>query len=235
MRRFLPISFLALMGCAGHADLHAVAPPVPGAAMTAGEESSLYLGVVDGLIQQKRYQAAIAFLAKYQKTEPQTPKYFKLVGDALSGAGQHDQAIAAYRRLLKTAYSAQAYNGIGRAQSAEGKWAEAAQNFRLAAQTDPTNASYLNNFGYAQLKQNFRGPTLTPVVAELERAHELDPGSRIIRDNLALALAMSGNQTRLAALLGAIPDAGKRKLVAGFAKGWTPAWAGDMGSAESAP
>jgi len=235
MKKLLPFGLLVLVGCATPPNVRSVEPQVSGVAMTRAAESSLYLGVVEGLIQQRRYQAAIAFLAKYQKNEEQTPRYFKLVGDALSGAGRSDEAMAAYRQLLKSAYSAQAYNGIGRALSAAGKWAEAAQNFRSAAMIDPTSARYLNNFGYAQLKQNIQGVSLSPVVGELERAHELDPGNGIIQGNFALALTISGDHAKLEALLGAIADSDRRKQVAEFARHWAPTWSNDTGSAEGIP
>lgn len=229
MRKFLPFCLLLLMGCAGHPGVRSAEPQTGGTTATPAAETSLYLGVVEGLIQQKRYQAAIAFLAKYQKSEALGPRYFKLMGDALLGAGRHDEAIAAYRRLLKTSLAAEARNGIGRALSAQGKWAQAADSFRLAAMIDPTNAGYLNNFGYAQLKQNFRGVSFAPVVGELERAHELDPASGVIRDNLALALMISGDQARLHALLDDISDANGRKQVADFVTHWSPSWGNDTG------
>jgi tetratricopeptide (TPR) repeat protein len=235
MKTLLPFGLLILVGCATHPDVRSVEPQVSGVAMTPAAESSLYLGVVEGLIQQRRYQAAIAFLAKYQKNQKQTPRFFKLVGDALSGARRYDEAMAAYRHLLKSAYSAQAYNGIGRALSAKGKWAEAAENFRSAAMIDPTNARYLNNCGYAQLKQNFQGVSLAPVVGALERAHELDPDSGTIRNNLVLALTISGDHAQLEALLGAIADSDKRKQVAEFAGHWAPTWSNDTGTWEGVP
>jgi Flp pilus assembly protein TadD len=87
---------------------------------------------------------------------------------------------------------------------------------------DPSNAGYLNNFGYAQLEQNFRGPDLAPVVTELRRAHELDPGSVRIRDNLALALSLSGSREKFLAFLDTIPDPAHRKQVAEFSAAWKP-------------
>jgi Flp pilus assembly protein TadD len=235
MKKLFPLYLLLLMGCAGHSSVQSLEPPADSNAVTPAAESSLYLGVVEGLIQQKRYQAAIAFLAKYQKSEAPCPRYFKLVGDALLGAGRYEDAIAAYRQLLKSPLAAEAHNGIGRAFSAQGKWALAADSFRSAAMLDPTNASYLNNFGYAQLKQNFRGVSFAPVVGELERAHELDPASGVIRDNLALALTISGDQARLRALLNDIPDANGRKQVADFAVRWSPSWGNDTGDGEGTP
>ena len=207
----------------------------PAAAMTPAAQANLYLGIVDGLIRQQRYEAAIAFLAKFQKTETLSPRYHKLAGDALSGAGRTDEAIAAYRQVLASDLAPQAYNGIGRAFSIKGNWVLAAENFRQAATLDPANAAYLNNFGYAQLKQDFRGPALTPVVSELQRAHELDPDSDLIRANLALALSLSGAQAQFLAFLNTITDPTRRKEIAAFSANWAPAWTGDTGIKETAP
>jgi len=207
----------------------------PAAAMNPAAQADLYLGIVDGLIRQQRYEAAIAFLAKFQKTETLTPRYHKLAGDALSGAGRIDEAIAAYRLALQSDLAPQAYNGIGRAQSIRGNWVLAAENFRQAATLDPANATYLNNFGYAQLKQDFRGPALAPVVSELQRAHELDPDSNLIRTNLALALSLSGSRAQLLALLDTVPDPARRKEIAAFSANWAPGWTGDTGIKGTAP
>lgn len=241
MKRCLPCLLgLLLSGCATPTIMGAPMtarhePPAPEASMTPAAQSDLYLGIVDGLIRQRRYEAAIAFLAKYQKSQALTPRYHKLAGDALSGAGRTDEAIAAYRQTLSSAFAAQSYNGIGRALSASGNWVGAAENFHQAATLDPANAVYLNNFGYAQLKQDFRGPALAPVVSELQRAHELDPDSDLIRANLALALALSGSRAQFLTFLDTISDPARRKEIAAFSANWTPAWTGDTGAKESTP
>ena len=195
--------------------------------LSSQAQSDLYLGVVDGLIRQERYEAAIAFLAKYQKSAPLIPRYHKLAGDALAGAGRTEEALSAYRLALNSDLAASAYNGMGRALSAKERWVEAAENFHQAAMLDPANAIYLNNFGYAQLKQDYRGPALAPVVSEFKRAHELDPASSLIRNNLALALKLAGRENELQALLDTIPAADRRTQVAEFSVAWTPNWSND--------
>jgi tetratricopeptide (TPR) repeat protein len=219
MKKYLSLTLLLLSAPALAAP---AAAPAPAPMLAPAAQSDLYLGVVEGLIRQERYQAAIAFLAKYQKNQASTPRYNKLVGDALLGAGRYGEAVAAYRQILKSQYAADAYNGIGRALSAQGDWAAAGENFRQAAMNDPANAMYLNNFGYAQLQQNFRGPQLSSVIGELQRAHELDPNSVLIRDNLALALNLGGQDSQFHALLGGIAEENDRKKVAEFAARWTP-------------
>jgi Flp pilus assembly protein TadD len=228
---------LLATGCAAqpHMPAPTEAATPEAAAMSPAAQADLYLGIVDGLIRQQRYEAAIAFLAKFQKTEMLTPRYHKLAGDALSGAGRIDEAVAAYRRVLQSDLAPQAYNGIGRALSIRGNWVMAAENFRQAATLDPANAVYLNNFGYAQLKQDFRGPALAPVVSELQRAHELDPESNLIRANLALALSLSGSRAQYLAFLDTIPDPARRKEIAAFSTSWAPAWTGDNGIKGATP
>src|ERR1700761_3010859 len=130
MKRVL-LAALLLGGCAAQQHLASS----PKMALTAASEdpllgpaaqSDLYLGVVDGLIRQQRYQAAIAFLAKYQKSAPPTPRFRILAGQALSGAGGYDAAVASSRGALQSDRAATAYAGIGRAQAAKGAWGEAA-------------------------------------------------------------------------------------------------------------
>lgn len=233
-RLHLPIlACLALSACA-----HEEQAPVRDMAentqtLSSQAQSDLYLGVVDGLIRQERFEAAIAFLAKYQKSAPLTPRYHKLAGDALAGAGRTEEALSAYRVALNSDLAASAYNGMGRALSAKGRWAEAAENFHQAATLDPANAIYLNNFGYAQLKQNYRGPALAPVVSEFKRAHELDPASSLIRNNFALALALAGRMSELQVLLDSIPAKDHRAQVAEFSAAWTPNWSNDTGLKEA--
>lgn len=186
-------------------------------------QADLYLGVVEGLIRQNRFQAAIAFLAKYQKNGPQTARFRKLTADALNGAGRYDEAIASYRSLLTSEYAAAAHAGIGRAQSATGDWLSAEESFRQAAILDPANATYLNNLGFARLRQSVTGGNLHQAVEVLQRAHELEPGSNMIRNNLALAEARAGRNGQLLALLDTIPDAAHRRQLADFVARWNGA------------
>jgi Flp pilus assembly protein TadD len=76
---------------------------------------------------------------------------------------------------------------------------------------------------------------LAPVVSELQRAYELDPGSGRIRDNLALALSLSGAHAEYLSFLNAIADPNRRQQVAAFSANWTPAWTDDTGVKGSAP
>lgn len=220
MKPMLALCVLLLCACSRmpRQAVQTAAEPRLGAAA----QSELYLGVVDGLIRQQRYQAAIAFLAKYQKTGARSARFSILAGKALSGAGRYDEAIASYRGALQSPDAAEGYNGIGKAQGARGSWGEAAENFRKASELDPANADYLNNLGYAQLQENASGPALAQTVEVLQRAHELSPDAARITANLALAMARSGRHAQFLTLLDTIPDPANRRLVAGLAANWTP-------------
>jgi tetratricopeptide (TPR) repeat protein len=229
MKRAAILAVLLLPACT---TLHrqALQPqPAQNAALAVPAQSELYLGVVDGLIKQQRYQAAIAFLAKYQKSSPATPRFRILAGQALAGAGRLDEAIASYRGALQSASAAEGYNGIGKAEGARASWGEAAENFRRASELDPANADYLNNLGYAQLKQNLNRADRAQTLEVLQRAHELAPESARITANLALAMEQAGRRQQFLTLLDTIPDPASRRLVAEFAANWNP------GPADNAP
>jgi len=193
-------------------------------------QDSLYLGVIEGLIKQGRCQAALAFLDEYHQTSPRAAV---LRGDALIGAGYPYQAVPAYKLAINSSYAAAAFNGMGRAQSAQGGWAEAVESFRRASAIEPANADYLNNLGYAQLRSNVR---YSAAVARdnLKRAHELDPGSVTIRNNLILAAKQLNDHAEVTALLGEINDGRLRRKVAAFSDGWSGNQ-GDVTNEEGTP
>lgn len=226
MKHAFLLAALLLSACASFP--HRAAAPRTSLAAEAAipGQPDLYLGVVDGLIKQQRYQAAIAFLAKYQKTGPLTPRFRILAGAALAGAGRTDEAIASYRGALTSASAAQAYNGIGKAEAARSNWGEAAENFRKASEMDPANPDYLNNLGFARLKQEPKGAELAQTVEVLERAHELAPDQPRVTANLALGLTRAGRKAQFLTLLDTIPDPASRRLIVDFAANWQPGDAG---------
>jgi len=221
MMRIIVILAIAplLMGCVSASPI-AAKMSRPGGALDAAFDSQtqdrLYLGVIEGLIQQKRYQAAIAFLDQYPSDSPRAQI---LRGNAQVGAGYWRDAILTYERLTQTVYAAQAYNGIGRAESARANWAAAAEAFRRASAIEPANADYLNNLGYARLRHGGK-EHLAAAADNLKRAYELSPGSAVIRNNLILAAQLSNDSTGMAALLSTIKDAAQREEVRAFAANW---------------
>ena len=220
------LALLTLAGCAT-APQWAAAPPAdpPAAAFGKTAEADLYLGIVDGLIRQGRFEAAIAFLDQYKASQAPGPRYQLLRGDALLGAKRLDEAATAYAAAASSAFAAKAYGGLGRVAAGRGDWNGAGDNFARASALDPANATYLNNEGYARLHQD--GPSQAAAMGDFKRAYELDPQSSTIRNNLILAADRAGDQAQLSRLLAGIDDERKRAQVMDFAKAWTPDNAGD--------
>jgi Flp pilus assembly protein TadD len=221
------LTLLALAGCAT-APQWAAAPTAdpPAASFGKTAEADLYLGIVDGLIRQGRFEAAIAFLDQYKASQAPSPRYQLLRGDALLGAKRLDEAAMAFGAAAASTFVAQAYGGLGRVAAARGDWTGAGDNFARASALDPANASYLNNEGYARLHQ--QGPSqAAAAMADFKRAYELEPQSSTIRNNLILAANRVGDQVQLSRLLAGIDDEKRRTQVIDFAKAWTPDSEGD--------
>jgi pentatricopeptide repeat protein len=215
----LPVLLLSLSACTTVSQVatRMAHPERAGQPMFSDRmQDDLYLGIIDGLVKQGRYEAALAFLDQYKDASPRAAV---LRGDALVGAGYAVEAVAAYRKAADSSYAAAAYNGMGRAESAQRAWSSAIEDFRRASAIEPANAEYLNNIGYARLQLGGKD-SVAVAMESLKRAHELDPESATIRNNLILAARLSNNHAQTVALLDAIPDAGERHAVADFAERW---------------
>lgn len=222
MKKALALSFcVALGGCAdyGFDPMAAVSPranevqPLDSASTT-----QLYLSVVNGLLRQERYRAALAYLDQYAVKEKKTPYFRELYGEALLGTGQYDAAASSFAALEGTNLAPEGFNGLGRVAAAQGDWPAAAGYFQQAVDARPSSAEFLNNLGYAQLCAG--GDMLAAAEFNLRQAQELDPGSESIRTNLLIALMMAGKNDEARRLLSAIPASHQRAEVQNFAAAW---------------
>jgi len=178
--------------------------------ITPQNQASLYLNVVDGLLKQDRYGAALAFLDGYaakQKDAP--PRYWLMRGNALLGLGRNDEAANAYAKLASTPLTAEGWNGQGRVAANRKQWRSASDHFRKAVGASPANAEFINNLAYSGMQLGEFGAS----VSHLRQAHELDPASSLIRNNLILALTMSGDTAGANALMLTIADPHRRQDV----------------------
>src|ERR1700754_950636 len=96
-------AMLVLAACASdrqgpvQAGAGVAAPPATAGTFTAQNEAQLYLNVVNGLVKQQRYGAALAFLDDYAATRKAiVPRYWLLRGDASLGLGRRNEAASAY-------------------------------------------------------------------------------------------------------------------------------------------
>jgi Flp pilus assembly protein TadD len=213
---------LAVPGCAKIKDLETSAfHAQPSMAAVTGrqdptqEQASLYLNVVGGLVTQQNYGAALAFLDDYAlKQRALPPRYWLLRGDALLGSDRGPDALLAYGHLDATPLASQGWNGKGRAAAAAQQWQDAAASFRVATLMVPSNAEFLNNLAFADLHLGDNQSSVTT----LRQARELDPRSTLIRNNLIVALTLTGDRGSAEKLLGEIQNASERDGVRNFVR-----------------
>lgn len=203
---------LALPACSALTPSQQTAAPQPKAAspITAQNQASLYLNVVDGLLKQERFGAALAFLDGYAGRQMDTPpRYWLMRATALAGLGRNDEAAQAYAKLAATPLAAEGWNGQGRVAANRKQWRSASGFFRKAVEASPANAEFINNLAYSGMQLGEFGAS----IAYLRQAHELDPASTLIRNNLIIALTLSGDTAGANALMLAIADPGRRQDV----------------------
>lgn len=218
---FLMVACLPLAACADYGfDPVAVVSPAASEVKSLDEASTsrLYLSVVNGLIEQGRYRAALAYLDQYAVQERKTPRFQQLHGEALLGTEKYDEAAAAFAELEGTDLEPDGFNGVGRVKAAQGDWAGAAASFQQAVNARPASAEFLNNLGYAQLCLG--GEAIDDAEFNLRQAQELEPASASIRNNLVIALLMAGKDGEAKRVLSGIPTMSERAEVQAFAAAW---------------
>jgi tetratricopeptide (TPR) repeat protein len=188
----------------------------------ASSTSELYLTIVEGLIDQGRYRAALGYLDQYAVSEKKTPRFNMMHGEALLGVGKYDEAAKAFSALDGTNLAAVGYNGLGRVDAARERWGEAEQHFTQAVAARPSSADYLNNLGFAEIHMG-GDVALAKAEFNLRQAQELDPASVSIRNNLVLALTLAGKKEEAQAVLAGIPTTRERVAVQKFAVDWVQA------------
>lgn len=178
-------------------------------------QNVLYLDLIDGLVKGRRYSAGLAFLDEYAlRIQSPEPRYWVLRGDALLGLGRDREALKAFVRLDDTALSAEGWNGRGRVAAFTQSWRAAETAFLKAVEKGPSNAQFLNNLAYARMRMGNASSSL----ALLRQAHEISPKSDVIRNNLIIALELSGLNAEADRVLAEIPSGQEQDRVKSYIK-----------------
>lgn len=181
--------------------------------------TELYLTIVEGLVDQGRYRAALGYLDQYAVSEKKNPRFNMMHGEALLGVGKYDEAVQAFSALQGTNLAAVGYNGVGRVEASKGQWALAEGHFTQAVAARPSSADYLNNLGFAEIHLGDEH-SLSKAEFNLRQAHELAPTSTSIRNNLVLALTLAGKKDEARAVINGIAAPRERADVQKFAADW---------------
>lgn len=186
-----------LAACTDKAPLTAQAE----ATLAQWRERDMYLSAVRALLQQNKAQAAIAFLEDYERRFPDDMNAWSLRGEALVRSGDAAGAEAVYTRLFRRGVRPEADFGLGQVHAIRGQWWRALTRFKDAADMAPANPRYLNNYGYALLKNG----KVDLGYKMLARAFELDPKNPQLRNNYILAAHVAGRREETMRALGGLP------------------------------
>lgn len=208
-RLLLIVAVLQCAGCAGAFSTGAFqtgaftpggadpAPEPPSEVQVSADQTasaSLYLQVIRKLQEKSLHYAALAHIEAFEK---QWPREFRedialLRAAALRQTGRAEAARGVYADLLDTPAAGSAHHGLGLVAARQGDLPGALAEFRRAVELAPTNAAFLNDYGYALLDAGDLGAARDT----LFKAVELDPKDKRAGANLALLLYLRGETGR---------------------------------------
>jgi Flp pilus assembly protein TadD len=174
----------------------------PKAAHLAGTRD-LYLLLIRQARDDGRPRAALAYLADFDRRHPGDGDAHMLRINCLLDLGQTDAAEAALAALPVSGASDAVH---GHVLAARGDWTRAAARYRGALAAMPADPLTANALGYAQL----RAGHLDEAVETLRGAADLAPMNAVIRNNLLLALTLTGKGAEADAKLHAVTDPAAR-------------------------
>ncbi len=178
--------------------------------LDAARTRKLFLMLVDGLRQQGKSRAALAFLDDYNRQFPDDPTAQRLQADCLLDTGDYAGAGRLYAQLRNGDQAAAAYAGLGRVAAARRNWPDAVTQFTEATKRAPADASYVNDLGFALVRTGQYDQGLDT----LRQAAQLDPGNQVVRNNLVLGLTLAGREAEAARLVETINDRQERQQAA---------------------
>lgn len=166
---------------------------------------SIHVELVQGMLKQKKYYAALAHVQELQNQEGATAELRYLEAESRRALGQVKAADALYRGLLRSDYAAQAYQGLGLLYAGT-NLPFAVQQLQQAVQRRPADPGMRNDLGYA-LTMAGRYQEALP---QLATAVELAPQDSQALNNLVVLLLVTRDEAgakKMAAQGGIGPEA----------------------------
>lgn len=215
MTRFLPVAVAALL-CL-HPTGHAANAGIPADTASDASTRSLYISLIRQARSDGRPRAAIAYLDDFDRKHPDDREAQVLRVNCLLDLEQVAAARAALGRIPSNDRSGPAEAIRGHVLSAEGNWKQAALRYAAALQASPADAFIANALGYASL----RAGQSAQAIETLRGARDLAPEDPVVRNNLILALTVTGRLGESENMLAQVSDtkenARLRRQIAGEA------------------
>lgn len=196
VRFAIAVALLLAVGVAGCQSMRSY-PEAKGTESSTGlrpdeRARSLYISVIEQLIQQKKYRAALAHLDEYERMYKASPVLHRLRGDAWLALGDHANAEREYLEIAEGTLAAYGKHGLGRIEAARQSWSSASAYFREAVREQPTNVRFLNDLGCALFEMG----DVEQAEFQLRKALELAPDDEMVKGNLA-TLRLNGTTAEL--------------------------------------
>jgi Flp pilus assembly protein TadD len=182
-----------------------------------GSTRSLYMALIRQARTDGRARAAIAYLDDFDRQHPDDREAQLLRVNCLLDLDQIAAARTALAHIPATDRTGPTLAMRGHVLAAEGNWKQAAVQYAAALQASPADAFVANALGYAQLRagQSAQG------IETLRGARDLAPEDAVVRNNLILALTVTGRIGEADAMLAQVSNvqekARLRQQVAGEA------------------
>jgi Flp pilus assembly protein TadD len=209
MTRFAILLCLALLAACANPGNGPETGGDPATLSDAQRERALYLDLIAGLQKRDLHRAALAHLDEYDRRYGPSETSARRRAEALLAVGENARAEEAFLALVPVAKDGSAYAGLGATYARQSRWREAQAAFEEAVKREPTRPGYLNNLGFAMLRNgDIRGAEF-----RLRQAEELDQGSDEIRNNLTAVLLAGGRREDAETRLAAVADRGQRDTI----------------------
>ncbi|MGB1582018.1 MAG: tetratricopeptide repeat protein [Nevskiales bacterium] len=185
----------------------------------APQESQLravHVDLVEQMIRQENYHAALAHIEELQRGERKDDKLLLLHARVMFKLGHINEAHNEYLQLLDGPFEAEALHGIGLIHAINNPTLSL-EYLARASEGRPTDASIRNDYGYALLRKG----QYSQASLNLSTAHELSPEEAKYRNNALLALLIL-NDDKAAERMAekqALPS-GLLKRIRGEARQW---------------
>ncbi|MCH8498274.1 MAG: hypothetical protein LAT63_07340 [Marinobacter sp.] len=149
-------------------------------------EHHLQLDRVDELVARDLRFAALA----YMESQPlETQEQWSRYGRLLASVGRLDHAEQVFNQLVTRCDSPEAFHGLALVQMRQYRLNAALENLAIARARLPASAEVRNDYGYVLMLD--RRPE--EALHELRTAFELAEGEGPVRQNLAMAFLMVGD------------------------------------------
>ncbi|MBS1211877.1 MAG: uncharacterized protein H6R26_493 [Proteobacteria bacterium] len=150
----------------------------------------MYLELVQKMVEQGQYYAAIAHLDQLEKTTAAAPQTIYLRAEALRGTGRRDDAKKLYRRLQGGCMTGYGLHGLGLLAAEAGQMRQAEEFLEQASRERPVDAEVHNDLGMILLLNGRRDDARR----EFQTATELDRENPLPLENLIVLMLLENQQ-----------------------------------------